>query len=48
MGTRMTPASLNLPGDLILLGVALLVAVPPVLYLRILYREARAALLERK
>lgn len=44
----MTPQSLNLPGDVMLLAIVALVAVPPVLYLRILYREARAALLERK
>lgn len=44
----MTPASLNLPGDLILIGVALVVAAVPVLLLRGLYRRQRRALLERK
>jgi hypothetical protein len=43
----MTPVSLNLPGDLILLVIVALVAAVPVLLLRGLYRRQRRALLER-
>lgn len=43
----MTPASLNLPGDIMLLAIVALVAAVPVLLLRGLYRQQRRAMLER-
>ena len=43
----MTPASLNLPGDLIIIAALLVVAAVPVLLLRGLYRQQRRAMLER-
>ena len=43
----LTPQSLNLPGDLMLIAIAALVAAVPVLLLRGLYRRQRQALLER-
>lgn len=43
----MTPASLNLLDDLMLLAIGALVGAVPVLLLRGLYRRQRRALLER-
>lgn len=42
----MTPASLNLPSDLLGIAAMLVVAAVPVLLLRGLYRRQRRALLE--
>ena len=44
----MTPQSLNLPGDIILIGAVLVLCVPPVLLMRSAYLQARKALLGRK
>jgi len=44
----MTPESLNLPGDIILIAIAALVAAVPVLLLRGLCRRQRRALLEKR
>lgn len=43
----MTPASLNLPGDLLLIGALLAICAVPVVLIHLAVRQARKALLER-
>jgi hypothetical protein len=43
----MTPESLNLPGDLILLGIAIVLGALPVALLIGLYRQQKRAMMER-